>query len=227
MNTFIILAGGQSTRFDGDKLLERFKGETLPQKAVLFALANGAERICMTLSHKQIYTDGKQIKHRVLEDMNDIYPVEVALQDPSRYGAGAALATWQGHGIERATVLFGDNLYKGVLPPMADNSALYYSTVTRDKPDARNLQLAAVKDGIVIEKPHSIVSGDYFAGFIQMPSTIWKLLPTLRSSTRNEYEITDIINNAPNRKQVRLEDCDLLWEDITYVSDIKRINEIV
>jgi dTDP-glucose pyrophosphorylase len=227
MNTFIILAGGQSTRFDGDKLLERFRGETLPQKAVLFALANGAERICVTLSHKQIYTDGKTIKHRVLEDLRDVYPVEVTLQDPNRYGAGAALAAWQQHGIEGATVLFGDNLYKGMLPVMVDNTALYYSTITRTQPDARNLQLAAVKEGVVIEKPHSIVSGEYFAGFIQMPSSVWKMLPSLRNSARNEYEIVDIINNAPNKRQVRLEDCDMLWEDITYASDIKRINEIV
>jgi hypothetical protein len=227
MNTFIILAGGQSTRFDGDKLLERFKGETLPQKAVMFALANGAERICVTLSHKQIYTDGKTIKHRVLEDLRDVYPVEVALQDPNRYGAGAALAAWQQHGIERATVLFGDNLYKGILPVMADNTALYYSTIKRTQPDARNLQLAAVREGVVIEKPHSIVSGEYFAGFIQMPSSVWKMLPSLRNSARNEYEIVDIINNASNKKQVHLEDCDMLWEDITYASDIKRINEIV
>lgn len=227
MNTFIILAGGQSTRFDGDKLLERFRGETLPQKAVMFALANGAERICVTLSHKQIYTDGKTIKHRVLEDLRDVYPVEVALQDPNRYGAGAALAAWQQHGIEGATVLFGDNLYKGILPVMADNTALYYSTIKRMQPDARNLQLAAVKEGVVIEKPHSIVSGEYFAGFIQMPSSVWKMLPSLRNSARNEYEIVDIINNAPNKKQVHLEDCDMLWEDITYASDIKRINEIV
>ena len=227
MNTFIILAGGQSTRFDGDKLLERFRGETLPQKAVMFALANGAERICVTLSHRQIYTNGKTIKHRVLEDLRDVYPVEVALQDPNRYGAGAALAAWQQHGIEGATVLFGDNLYKGILPVMADNTALYYSTIKRMQPDARNLQLAAVKEGVVIEKPHSIVSGEYFAGFIQMPSSVWKMLPSLRNSARNEYEIVDIINNAPNKKQVHLEDCDMLWEDITYASDIKRINEIV
>lgn len=227
MNTFIILAGGQSTRFDGDKLLERFRGETLPQKAVMFALANGAERICVTLSHKQIYTDGKTIKHRVLEDLRDVYPVEVTLQDPNRYGAGAALAAWQQHGIEGATVLFGDNLYKGILPVMDDSTALYYSTIKRTHPDARNLQLAAVKEGVVIEKPHNIVSGEYFAGFIQMPSSVWKMLPSLRNSARNEYEIVDIINNAPNKKQVHLEDCDILWEDITYASDIKRINEIV
>ena len=227
MNTFIILAGGQSTRFDGDKLLERFNGETLPQKAVAFALRNGAERICVTLSHKQIYTDGRHVKHQVLEDLRAIHPVEVALQDPNRYGAGAALAAWQQSGIGSATVLFADNYYRGVLPVMADETALYYSTVTRNEPSARNLQLAAVVDNIVIEKPHTQVRGTYFAGFIRIPAATWLTLPGLRSSNRNEYEIVDIINSAANRKQIRLEDCDLAWDDITYASDIKRINEIV
>jgi len=227
VNTFIILAGGQSTRFDGDKLLERFNGETLPQKAVLFAIANGAERVCVTLSHKQIFTDGHNIKHQVLEDLRNIFPVEVTLQDPTRYGAGAALAAWQQRGIGTATVLFADNYYRGVLPVMSDTTALYYSTVTRPEPSARNLQLAAVKEGVVIEKPHNLVSGVYFAGFIRLPSTTWLMLPGLRSSNRNEYEIVDIINNTPNRKQVRLEDCDIVWDDITYASDIKRVNEIM
>jgi len=226
MNTFIILAGGQSTRFDGDKLLERFNGETLPQKAVAFALKNGAERICVTLSHKQIYTDGHHIKHQVLDDLNAIHPVEVALQDPQRYGAGAALSAWQQRGIGAATILFADNYYRGVLPVMSDATALYYSTVTRNEPAARNLQLAAIKQGVVIEKPHTIVAGTYFAGFIRMPSTTWLMLPGLRSSSRNEYEIVDIINNSPNRKEIRLEDCDIAWDDITYASDIKRVNEI-
>jgi dTDP-glucose pyrophosphorylase len=227
MNTFIILAGGQSTRFDGDKLLERFAGLTLPQQAVAFALANGAERICVTLSHKQIHTDGRTIKHEVLDDLLKIHPVEVTLQDPKRYGAGAALGAWQQHGIGAATVLFGDNYYKGILPIMADGNALYYSTVTRQQPSARNLQLAAVKEGVVIEKPHTIVSGEYFAGFIKMPATTWQMLPGLRSSDRNEYDIVDIINGSPHTKRVRLEDCDIVWDDVTFASDIKRVSEMI
>lgn len=227
MNTFILLAGGQSTRFDGDKLLERFGGVTLPQQAVIFALANGAQRICVTLSHKQIHTDGRVIKHQVLDDLLDVHPVEVTLQDPKRYGAGAALSAWQQQGIGAATVLFADNYYKGVLPVMADATALYYSTVTRERPSARNLQLAAVKEGVVIEKPHTIVSGEYFAGFIKMPATVWQLLPGLRSSHRDEYDIVDVINGAPIAKRIRLEDCDIVWDDVTYASDIKRVNEII
>ena len=60
-----------------------------------------------------------------------------------------------------------------------------------------------------------------------MPATTWLMLPGLRSSDRNEYDIVDIINGSPHTKRVRLEDCDIVWDDVTFASDIKRVSEMI
>jgi dTDP-glucose pyrophosphorylase len=227
VTTFLILAGGASTRFEGDKLLERFGEYTLPQYAAMFALHNNATRICVTLSERQIYTDGRNIKHRLLDDLNEVCSPEIALQPPDRYGAGAAVALWQQRITEPTVILFGDNYYAGHLPNMPLPHALYYSTITRADASAANLDLAAVVDGVVIEKPHTVTRGRYFAGFIKMPAESWDVMPTLRASSRKEIEITGIINNARRKRAVDLSNTDMIWDAVTYASDVARIQALI
>lgn len=227
MTTFLILAGGASTRFDGDKLSERFSGYTLPQYCAKFALANGAERICVTLSSRQIYTDGLHIFHRLLDDLHQVCEPEIALQPDDKYGTGVAVSIWQQRIMEDCIILFGDNFYSGSLPPMNGTDTLYYSTVTRKEPSMANLQLALVQDGFVIEKPHSSLRGRFFAGFVKMPASMWNVLPGLKRSGRNEYEITDIINRAPHREAIDLSETYMIWDAITYASDVERIQQLL
>ena len=226
MTTFLILAAGASTRFDGDKLLERFNGFTLPQYAVKFAQDNGATRICVTLAERQTYTDGRYMRHAILDDLQELCEPEIALQPSQRYGTGAAVSVWQQRIEEPTVVLFGDNFYKGTLPSM-DDDALCYSTITRNEPARQNLQLASVLEGFVIEKPHQQLKGTFFAGFIKMPASSWNTLPKLQASSRNEYEITDIINASPTRKAIALEEHDLIWDGITYADDVQRIQALL
>ena len=223
MTAFLILAAGNSTRFDGDKLRERFNGYTLPQYAAQFAIANGATRICVTLSNKQVYTNGHKMKHSILDDLRDVCDVEIALQPTERYGTGAAVAIWQQRIDTDVVILFGDNLYRGTLPTMNEDGTLFYSTITRKTPDARNLRLAAVVNNIVIEKPHQQTDGTYFAGFVKQPAALWGVLPQLQLSTRHEYEIADIINFALKRQAIDLSATEMTWGDITSAADVAGI----
>ena len=227
MSTFLILAGGASTRFDGDKLAERFNGMTLPQYCAKFALANGAERICITLSERQVYTDGIAFFHRILDDLHEVCEPEIALQPAERYGTGVAVSIWQQRIMEDVVILFGDNFYSGTLPMMPSSETLYYTTVTRSQSQMQNLQLAAVIDDFVIEKPHSQLRGRFFAGFIKMPAPMWNVLPGLRTSSRNEYEVTDIINSAERRVAIDLSETYMIWDSITYASDVERIQNLL
>jgi len=227
MSTFLILAGGASTRFDGDKLAERFNGMTLPQYCAKFALANGAERICVTLSERQVYTDGIAFFHRILDDLHEVCEPEIALQPAERYGTGVAVSIWQQRIMEDVVILFGDNFYSGTLPMMPSSETLYYTTVTRSQSQMQNLQLAAVIDDFVIEKPHSQLRGRFFAGFIKMPAPMWNVLPGLRTSSRNEYEVTDIINSAERRVAIDLSETYMIWDSITYASDVERIQNLL
>jgi dTDP-glucose pyrophosphorylase len=49
----------------------------------------------------------------------------------------------------------------------------------------------------------------------------------LQASSRNEYEITDIINASPTRKAIALEQHDLIWDGITYAEDVQRIQTLL
>ena len=223
MTTFLILAAGNSTRFGSDKLREPIKGMTLPQRAVEFALKNGADRICITLNRNSVETDGHRVIHPVLEDIDA--DVEVAFQDPKSYGAGAAIQAWEGKITEDFVVLFGDNLYSGILPDF-DPDTTYFSSKKLDF-SPRNLELAAVIDNLVIEKPHVIVSGNYFCGFVHFPRDFFTNLPGLQKSNRGEYEIADMINYGQSVKSLDLDDLNLVWGDITFKDDISKVESLL
>jgi hypothetical protein len=68
----ILLAAGKSSRFGRNKLEERFGGLTLPQRAAMFAQANGCENLYVTLSRSAVKTDGDRVYHPILEDIRAI-----------------------------------------------------------------------------------------------------------------------------------------------------------
>lgn len=229
MSTFVILAAGNSTRFGRDKLSEPIRGLTLPQRAAQFAESNGADRICVTVNRNSVSTDGVSIFHKVVEDVRKAVArpemVEIAFQSQTSYGPGAAITAWEGKIQEDFTVLFGDNLYLGKLPTMEANHT-YFSQKSLDS-NPRNLQLAAVIDGFVIEKPHSVLKGNFFCGFVHFPRRFFEKLPTIQKSSRGEYEISDMINMFGRPTGLDLDSCGIVWGDITYKADLDDIEELV
>jgi len=229
MNTFVILAAGNSTRFGGNKLLEPIAGLTLPQRCAQFAERNGAKRICVTINKNAVKTDGLSIYHPIVEDIKGVLQdpsiVEVAFQSPDCYGPGAAITAWEGKLNESFIVLFGDNLYEGKLPDL-DPAKTYFSYQTLES-NPRNLQLAAVVDGFVVEKPHAFLTGNFFCGFIHFPTGFFVRLPALQKSSRGEYEITDMINMLSPASTLSLDELGIKWADITYKSDIERLEGLV
>jgi len=233
VSTFLLLAAGRSSRFDGDKLLCRLHGLSLPQRAARFALANGASRICVTLGVHHVHTDGRRVLHRVLDDLSEVCEPEVVLQDPDAYGTGAAVLAWRGRISEPCTVLFGDNLYDGVLPEWwaagtgvaardgERGGELLFTTVDRPDASPRNLQLAAVSGNVVLEKPHGVDSGVFFAGLVRLPAGSIEVAGSLRCSARGEYEIVDLVNTHPRRRAVPLAGIGITWGELTYAADVE------
>lgn len=228
MRTFLILAAGRGSRFGGDKLLEPINGSTLPQRSALFALANGAERLCVTVSRETVLTNGVEIYHPVIEDIRKVVgnqiDVEVSFQASDCYGPGAAITAWEGKINDDFTVLFGDNLYEGFLPELSANKT--YFSYKRLVSDPRNLQLAAVVDNFIIEKPHVFLSGQFFCGFVHFPKRFFESLPALQRSSRDEYEITDMINMATSVEALDLNELGIKWSDITYKADIAILEQM-
>jgi dTDP-glucose pyrophosphorylase len=233
MKNALILAAGRSTRFGRNKLEEKFYGMSLPYLAALFALDNGAENIYLTLSRSAVKTDGARIYHPVLDEVSKICDPIVRFQSEDTYGPGAAITTWAGVIDGPFTVLFGDNFYQGILPDHVRaiigtpcDSDVWFTYLEKDL-SPRNLQLAAVIDDYVIEKPHGQLAGNYFCGFARFPKNYLDTIGDLRKSDRGEVEITDMINMAENRKPMNLDKLGVSWGDLTYEADCARIRELV
>jgi dTDP-glucose pyrophosphorylase len=233
LKNVILLAAGKSSRFGRNKLEERFGGLTLPQRAALFAQANGCENLYVTLSRSAVKTDGDRVYHPILEDIRGIgIEPKIAFQDESQYGPGAAVSCWSQVITEPVTILFGDNLYMGKLPEaynqVLDSKCPEAIFTTRFlEANARNLQLAAVIDGIVVEKPHTQIRGDYFCGFVRFPAGYLQSLGSLKKSERGEVEITEMVNFCEARDHWDIDRLGLVWGDISYESDVPKMRELV
>lgn len=233
MKNVILLAAGKSSRFGRNKLEERFKGKTLPRMAAEWAIANGCERLYLTLSRSAVKTDGADIYHSVLDDVKaaGINPV-VAFQPEDSYGPGAAISLWASVIEGPVTVLFGDNYYGGLLPEsskiaLAGNyKGVIFTTQSREL-HPRNLQLASVKNNFVIEKPHGQLEGDFFCGFVRFPAGYLQRLGQLKKSERGEVEVTEMINFAEERVAWDVDVLGLDWGDITYDSDVAAMRALV
>lgn len=235
MKNTIILAAGRSSRFGRNKLEERFSGKTLPRLAAEFAVANGAERVYLTLSRNCVKTDGSRVYHPVLEDVRaaGIEPI-VAFQPDDTYGPGAAISLWAPVIDGPVTCLFGDNYYHGSLTKdqrdllSGDFLGVVFTSQSRQT-HPRNLQLAAVSktSDYILEKPHSILEGNFFCGFVRFPAGYLQKTGTLKKSERGEVEVADMINFSERRLRWDLGYLGLAWGDITYESDVPGMREMV
>lgn len=233
MKNVILLCAGKSSRFGRNKLEESFNGKTLPTLAAEFARDNGCENLYLTLSQSGVKTDGKKVYHPILDQVSQVIKPAVRFQVPNTYGPGAAIASWAGVLNEPFVVLFGDNFYKGKLPSSVlyglsdpEETSVMVTYMTKE-PDPRNLQLAAWVDRFLVEKPHGIISGDYFCGFVRFPANFLNNLGSLRKSDRGEVEITDMINMSERKLWFSLNDLGLTWGDLTYESDCENIRRLV
>lgn len=230
---YLILAAGKSKRFGRNKLEEKFGGVSLPQQAAKFALENGATEIYLTISRDGVRANAYDIYHPVLRDIKKICDPHIIFQPDDVYGPGAAISAWSGIIDGPFIVLFGDNFYKGKIPQEymdrfiePTNQITYFTTLTKIF-DPRNLQLSAVINGCVIEKPHGYTDGDFFCGFVRFPDGAFNNFSNLQRSDRGEMEITDMINMSPYRQDLNLLELGIKWDDLTYEADIERIQRLM
>lgn len=223
----VILAAGSSKRFGRNKLEVEIEGKTLPQRAVEFCISNGIDEAFVTISKRDFnIRDHDKLTHPIMEQLERykfLIDIKYGFQADDEYGPGAAVKVWKGSISEPFVVLFGDNYYKGGLKEFDEEHDCEVSYIDRPR-NARNLQLAAIQDGIVIEKPHPFVEGKFFCGYVIFSPRVFDVIDKTVRSDRNEYEITDLINFLPRRFFVVN---DLSWADITFAGDEERVAELV
>lgn len=224
----IILAAGKSTRYGKNKLVDPILGKSTIEYCIEFCIENGIEDCYVTISKADFFfKNNTKLSHPIIEKLNQ-YKTKLNIfyefQQDDEYGPGAAIKVWSGKFNEAFLCLFGDNYYQG-------NIGLEYhdpkSTIVTYKDystRARNLQLAAILENVVIEKPHGIVSGRYFCGYMIFSKEAFDNLDSIKMSNRNEYEITHLINSMDNLK---LEELNICWYDLTYENDKSVIEDLI
>ena len=224
----IILAAGRSTRYGKNKLVDPILGKSTVEYCIEFCIENGIEDCYVTISKADFFfKNNTKLSHPIIEKLNQ-YKTKLNIfyefQQDDEYGPGAAIKVWSGKFNEAFLCLFGDNYYQG-------NIGLEYhdpeSTVVTYKDygtRARNLQLASILENVVIEKPHGIVSGRYFCGYMIFSKEAFDNLDSIKMSNRNEYEITHLINSMDNLK---FEELNICWYDLTYENDKAVIEDLI
>ena len=224
----IILAAGRSTRYGKNKLVDPILGKSTVEYCVEFCMENGIEDCYITISKADFFfKDNVKLSHPIIEKLSK-YKKDINIfyefQKDDEYGPGAAIKVWADKFNEAFLCLFGDNYYQG-------NIGLEYhdpsSTVVTYKDydtRARNLQLASILENVVIEKPHGIVSGRYFCGYMIFSKEAFNNLDSIKMSNRNEYEITHLINSMNNLK---FEELNICWYDLTYENDKEVIEDLI
>lgn len=224
----IILAAGKSTRYGSNKLIDPILGKSTIQYCIEFCIENGIEDAYITISKSDFFFKNNiELSHPIIESLSQYknkINIYYEFQRDNEYGPGAAIKVWEGVFNEPFLCLFGDNFYKGNIGLDKHNINTTVVTYKDYETRARNLQLATIIDGVVVEKPHGVVQGRYFCGYMIFSKDVFNNLNSIRLSTRNEYEITHLINSMKN---LDFKELNINWYDLTYEHDKKIIEEIL
>lgn len=224
----IILAAGKSKRYGSNKLNDPILGKTTVQYAVEFCIDNGIKDVYITISKSDFFfKNNSKLSHPIIESLsnykNDIN-IFYEFQREDEYGPGAAIKIWDGVFKEPFLCLFGDNYYHGNIELNKHNIEETVITYKDYSTRARNLQLATIIEDVVVEKPHGVVSGRYFCGYMIFAKEAFDNLKNIKLSGRNEYEITHLINSMKN---IKFQELDINWYDLTYEEDKNSIINII
>ncbi|MFC5446860.1 NTP transferase domain-containing protein [Paenibacillus aestuarii] len=215
-NSAVILAGGLSTRYGKNKILEEFKGKTLIDYSLEFCDENNINKKVVVYYDESIAYYLKE-KYRDLIEKGQLVIVK---RPNSPEGTGMSLRTGAEMANDRFIVLFGDNYYKGKINDISDQNIATYLNKNEDE---KNLRFAAIVGNNIIEKPHNYKSGPFFTGYMILNKNDVLNQPVVLSK-RGEVEITDIFNNCKNKKVIEL---DISWEEITYIEDYSKMESYI
>lgn len=224
----IILAAGKSTRYGSNKLIDPILGKSTIQYCIEFCIENKIEDVYITISKSDFFFKNNTIlSHPIIESLSSYsnrINIYYEFQKDDEYGPGAAIKVWSGAFYEPFLCLFGDNFYRGDIGAHLCDANSSIITYRDYETRARNLQLATIIENVVVEKPHGVVSGKYFCGYMIFTKDAFDNLDSIKLSNRNEYEITHLINSM---KDLKIQHLDIDWYDLTYERDKTVIEEII
>lgn len=224
----VILAAGKSTRYGSNKLIDPIAGKTTIQYCIEFCIENEIKDVYITISKSDFFfKNNVELSHPIIESLTqykEIINIYYEFQRDNEYGPGAAIKVWEGVFNEPFLCLFGDNFYRGNIKLEKHNVNTTVVTYKDYQTRARNLQLATIIDKVVVEKPHGVVQGRYFCGYMIFSKEVFNNLNSIKLSSRNEYEITHLINSMKN---LQFSELAIDWYDLTYEQDKYIIEDMI
>ncbi len=123
-------------------------------------------------------------------------------------------------GGDSCILMLGDNILNGSIRPHVERfeeQGEGMRILLKQVPDPQRFGVpeldARGKIVRVIEKPETPPSPYAIIGVYMMDPQVWEILPTLKLSERNQYEITDVQNEYLRRGQLRYDVIDCDWSD--------------
>ena len=231
----IILAGGDSSRYGKNKIIETFDKSTLTEYLVKFCKENQIDDIFIVINKKHVGMykgkDLTELYHPLIDAINySGHRINVKfVWQGEKKGPVAGLFGMQDLITDDFFVLFGDNFLKGLIEFDEEQKAADVVIGTLELPKNSDNQRLGYVDtdnrNHVMEKPHRFDEGHFFIGFAYFKAHMIKRINELKPSVRGEFEITHFINLAENIETYDMNK--LRWIDITYASEYDKVLEYI
>lgn len=221
----VILCAGKSTRaypltLSRPKALLMAGGKTLIEHT-LDRLEGVAKEAILVVS------EGGQIEDKIGQK-HGILGIKYAIQ---KKAAGTGNALLQAENLigrnERFLVMMGDNLYPADMIKACASYGL--SILGQEVGKTEDFGVIESEDGFlksIIEKPQYPVSNVANTSLYVLDGSVFKILKALKSSSRNEYELTDAVSAMAKEASIRCFKTDE-WVPVTYPWDLLAANRSV
>lgn len=200
----LVLSGGQGTRlrpltYTMAKQLIPIANKPILHYVIENIISYGIKDIGVIISPET----GEQIRKSLLDiGFESAHGVKFSFipQDQPRGLAHAVMIAKDFLGGDRFIMYLGDNL---IGDSLNDHVGRFETTQTdvmfflKEVADPRSFGVAVIRDGKIVrlvEKPKELVSNLAITGVYLFSGAIFKVLPELKPSWRNEYEIVDAIS---------------------------------
>lgn len=197
----IILAAGKSTRtypltLTRPKPLLKAANKTILEYNIE-SLENISDEIIIMVGYK------KEMIKKIAEEKFPRLNIKF-VEQKEQLGTGHAVSILESHIEDRFLLLMGDNIYsKKDVDEIAKHR---YSILAKEVKTPELFGVIKEKNGLVLditEKPKNPESNLISCALYSFDKKIFELLKKVKKSERNEYEITDSINDLISKNKVR------------------------
>jgi len=132
---------------------------------------------------------------------------------------------------EQFLFICGDNLYapKDLKAMNVADKYNYVAGLIHQHPEKYGVLIRNGQDFLdkIIEKPATYAGDLINTGLYKFTPAVFKRLPLVEKSARNEYELTDVINLLALEKRVKIKEIEDYWLDFGKPDDIKTIEDFL